>query len=75
MIKQRLDRHDLLSSSRSKSSDHKLRAIDYLLSRSGENTKVVVFGILSQLQEGKYFLEDPTGILQLNLSQTVSFLK
>lgn len=33
----------------------------------------MVFGILSQLEEGKYYLEDPSGILPINLSQTVSF--
>lgn len=74
MIKQRIDRHELLSSRNKTPDQAKLRTIDYLHSCAGENEKVVVFGILSQLQEGKYFLEDPSGILQLNLSQAVSFL-
>ncbi|XP_065215722.1 DNA polymerase epsilon subunit 2 [Planococcus citri] len=71
MIKQRIDRHELLSSRNKSSDEAKLRTIDYLLSCAAENEKVVVFGILAQLQEGKYFLEDPSGILPLNLSQAI----
>jgi DNA polymerase epsilon subunit 2 len=50
----------------------KLQDIDYLKSCGGQSVKTVVFGYLSQLKEGKYFLEDPTGILPLNLSEAVS---
>ncbi len=53
--------------------DTTLRDIDYLMSRVGKNLNVVVFGLLSQLEEGKFFLEDPTGVLLLDLTRTVSF--
>ena len=30
-----------------------------------------MLGMLSQLKHGKYFLEDPTGFVELDLSKTV----
>lgn len=47
-----------------------LRPIEFL---AGSNTKVVdvvVLGMISQLKEGKYFIEDNTGSMELDLSET-----
>lgn len=79
ILKQRIARHELLNSGSESSSqinrqnDIKLHDIDYLQSRTSQQFKTVVFGYLSQLKEGKYFLEDPTGVLPLDLSNAVSF--
>jgi DNA polymerase epsilon subunit 2 len=52
----------------------KLHPIEFLLSSSGKVTEAVVLGLLTQLREGRYYLEDPTGIMQLDLSEAISFL-
>lgn len=49
-----------------------LRQVEYLLSQSSCND-VNVMGVVTQLTEGKYFLEDASGIVQINLSQAISF--
>lgn len=66
-----------MNSNNTSEDDHnriKLQDIDYLKSCGGQTVKAVIFGYISQLKEGKYFLEDPTGILPLDLSEAVSFL-
>lgn len=78
LLKQRIERNELISSYNAQhdgTDSVKLRSIDYLLSYAGKNTTVVVFGLLSQLEEGKYSLEGPDGMLPLDLSQAVSFNK
>lgn len=52
-----------------KESNFKLRKIEVLLSTSSRVENVVVLGLLTQLIEGKYFLEDPTGSLPLDLTE------
>jgi DNA polymerase epsilon subunit 2 len=52
----------------------KLQPIEFLLSSSGKVKEVIVLGLLTQLREGRYYLEDPTGILQLDLSEAISFI-
>lgn len=75
ILKQRILRHELLSTGSAKDSMNRVQIhdIDSLLSCSSKNFNVVIFGLLSQLEEGKYYLEDTTGILPLDLSQAVSF--
>ena len=76
ILKQRIARHELLNSNNTSEDDQsriKLQNIDYLKSCGGQTVKAVVFGYISQLKEGKYFLEDPTGILPLDLKEAVSF--
>ncbi|PSN37360.1 DNA polymerase epsilon subunit 2 [Blattella germanica] len=46
-----------------------LQPVEFLLSSSGKIIDAMVLGILTQLKEGKYYLEDPTGILELDLSE------
>lgn len=46
-----------------------LRKVEYLLSCSSKIDEVVVLGLISQIVERKYHLEDPTGSILLDLSQ------
>lgn len=50
-----------------------LRQIEYLLSVS-KIDDVYVMGVLSQLIEGQYHLEDVSGTVRIDLSRAISFL-
>lgn len=76
LLHQRTMRHELftppaLGKSVQSTSKFQLRSVDYLLSSSGLPDKIIVLGMLSQIKEGKYHLEDPTGCVELNLSNAV----
>ena len=76
LIHQRTLRHELftppaLGSSVQSSSKFQLRNIEYLLSSSGLPDKIIVLGMLTLLKEGRFYLEDPTGAVELDLSQCV----
>lgn len=47
-----------------------LRKIEVLLSSSSRIDEVIVLGLLTQLTEGKFYLEDPTGSVILDMSET-----
>ncbi|KAJ2944972.1 hypothetical protein O0L34_g1869 [Tuta absoluta] len=47
-----------------------LRKIEVLLSSSSRIDEVIVLGLLTQLTEGKFYLEDPTGSVLLDMSQS-----
>ncbi|KAL1461562.1 hypothetical protein WDU94_013447 [Cyamophila willieti] len=71
IIRQRTLRHSLFSNINPNATDgFKLDWIEYLNSLTNVKHRTVVLGMISQLKENKYFLEDPTGIVQLDLSQT-----
>lgn len=62
----------------------KIRDVDYLLSSgaggkfdySEKTSNVLLLGILVQLKEGGlHYLEDPTGAIPLDLSESISFFK
>lgn len=74
LLHQRTMRHELftppaLGQSVQSSSKFQLRTVDYLLSSSGLPDKVIVLGMLAQIKEGKFHLEDPTGCVELDLSK------
>ena len=74
LLYQRTLRHELftppaLGQPVQSSSKFQLRTVEYLLSSSGLPDKIIVLGMLSQLKEGKFHLEDPTGCVELDLSQ------
>lgn len=47
----------------------KLQTVDYLLTLSNVTLdKTLILGSLLQVSEGKYYIEDPTGIVELDLS-------
>ncbi|GAB6031775.1 DNA polymerase epsilon subunit 2 [Chamberlinius hualienensis] len=80
VIHRRLLRHSLFKQSVAgesvNSKKYVLKPVEYLLgsSTSPEIGNIVVFGMLTQLKEGKYYLEDPTGTAELDLSNTISFI-
>ncbi|KAJ0171930.1 hypothetical protein K1T71_012693 [Dendrolimus kikuchii] len=47
-----------------------LHKVEVLLSSSSKLDDVIVLGLLTQLTEGKFFLEDPTGSVMLDLAHT-----
>lgn len=47
---------------------YKLSHVEKLLCTSTSMSDAVVLGMLTQLKEGKFYLEDPTGAVQLDLS-------
>ncbi|XP_026685174.1 DNA polymerase epsilon subunit 2 [Diaphorina citri] len=70
IIRQRTLRHSLFNNINPNADSVKLDWVEYLMSLTNVNHKTVVLGMISQLKENRYFLEDPTGIVQLDLSQT-----
>ncbi|XP_013195137.2 DNA polymerase epsilon subunit 2 [Amyelois transitella] len=47
-----------------------LRKVEVLLSSSSKIDEVIVLGLLTQLTEGKFYIEDPTGSVLLDMTQT-----
>nr|CAD7454346.1 unnamed protein product [Timema tahoe] len=74
ILHQRTARHELftptiMGTDRDNSNrKFKLRPVEFLLSSSGRLNEVIVLGLLTQLREGRYFLEDPSGIVQLDMA-------
>ncbi|KAG1656761.1 DNA polymerase epsilon subunit 2 [Nymphon striatum] len=50
-----------------------LYPIEYLLGTTTKMTDLVVLGMLSNIEEGKYHLEDSTGTMIIQLAQAISF--
>nr|DBA14529.1 TPA: hypothetical protein GDO54_005484 [Pyxicephalus adspersus] len=80
ILQQRTHRHELFTppvigahpdESRSK---FQVKTVENLLGSASKMGEVIVLGMITQLKEGKYFLEDPTGAVQLDLSKSISFL-
>ncbi|CAH8433861.1 unnamed protein product [Schistosoma mattheei] len=60
VIYQRISRHQLFSQTAALDGSH-----------STNYHSAVVLGLISQLREGKWYAEDPSGIVQLNLQQAI----
>lgn len=77
IIYQRALHHELFStsviaaSSGTKSAKFTLKPVEHLLGCSGSLGDIVVLGMVSNLKEGKYYLEDPSGAVELDLSKAV----
>lgn len=75
VIHQRTARHKLFAppaitgGSCSAAETFSLKSVEYLLGASAKQTGIIVLGMLTQLKEGQFHLEDPTGCVPLNLSQ------
>ncbi|XP_046874352.1 DNA polymerase epsilon subunit 2 isoform X2 [Hypomesus transpacificus] len=50
-----------------------LKTIEALLGCTAKLGEVIVLGMVTQLKEGKFYLEDPSGTIQLNMSKAISF--
>ncbi|KAJ2436931.1 DNA-directed DNA polymerase epsilon, subunit B, partial [Coemansia sp. RSA 2424] len=74
LLKQRVMRNEKFMpvsfSDQEKDRFYKLSTIDSLQGREGE--RFLIFGMLSQLEEGKLFLEDKAGSIQLDFSELSS---
>lgn len=72
LIHQRLLRHDLFRPNDlghvRQSTQHRLTPIESLLGQSSSRS-VLLLGILIQIEEGQYYLEDPTGQVPVDVGQ------
>jgi len=48
---------------------YQLKNVDYLLGTTTKLTDVIVLGMLTQIKHGRYSLEDPSGVMDLELSE------
>ena len=46
----------------------RLQPIEFLLGTTGRLRDVLILGMLTQLREGHWFLEDPTGVVRLDFA-------
>jgi len=73
MLHQRTARHDLFNNSVQKTGSEKkfhLKAVEFLLGTTNRLDDVIVLGMVTQLSHGTYSLEDPSGVVQLDLTET-----
>ncbi|CAL8105535.1 unnamed protein product [Calicophoron daubneyi] len=80
VVYQRVLRHQLFSQAAThggiggdgaQTAVYRIRPIEYILASGSKIDSVIVLGMLSQLREGDWHLEDPTGIVRLDLQETV----
>ena len=75
ILNQRTLRHELFSpvaegAQHSQTSEKfSLRPVEYLLGSTGSLQQIIVLGMLTQIKEGQYYLEDGTGSVPLDLSK------
>ncbi|XP_033106348.1 DNA polymerase epsilon subunit 2-like [Anneissia japonica] len=75
ILHQRTSRHNLFtppvlgSLPEEKSHKFQLKPVEYLLGSSSKLGEIIVLGMITQIKEGKYHLEDPTGAVELDLSK------
>ncbi|CAB4060017.1 POLE2 [Lepeophtheirus salmonis] len=74
LLCQRTSRHDLFTPAvagvRRKIKKFHLKKIDYLLGTSDKLSDVIILGMISQMKSNRYSLEDPTGVVTMDLSET-----
>ncbi|XP_039597851.1 DNA polymerase epsilon subunit 2 [Polypterus senegalus] len=75
ILQQRTHRHELFTPSVIGSdpsegrSKFQLKTVEALLGSTAKLGEIIVLGMITQLKEGKFYLEDPTGCVQLNISK------
>ncbi|XP_030637752.1 DNA polymerase epsilon subunit 2 [Chanos chanos] len=75
ILQQRTHRHELFtppvvgSDPGEGRNKFQLKTVEALLGSTAKVGEVIVLGMITQLKEGKFFLEDPSGTVQLNLSK------
>uniref|UniRef100_A0A8C9L1F1 DNA polymerase II subunit 2 n=1 Tax=Serinus canaria TaxID=9135 RepID=A0A8C9L1F1_SERCA len=75
ILQQRTHRHELFTPSPvdahpdDSKNKFQLKTVETLLGSAAKVAEVIVLGMITQLKEGKFFLEDPTGVVQLDLSK------
>nr|XP_022334080.1 DNA polymerase epsilon subunit 2-like [Crassostrea virginica] len=74
ILQQRTQRHDLftppvIGAEKDESTKKfQLKPIEYLLGSTARLGEIIVLGMLTQLKEGKWYVEDPTGAVQVDLT-------
>jgi len=70
MLQQRTARHDLFSGTGTVEKKYQLKPVEFLLGTVNRLDNVIVLGMLTQITYGTYYLEDPSGVVKLDLSET-----
>ncbi|CAB1330589.1 unnamed protein product [Coregonus sp. 'balchen'] len=79
LLQQRTHRHELFTppvigaAAEEGRNKFQLKTVEALLGSTAKLGDVIVLGMVTQLKEGKFYLEDPSGTVQLNLSKAISF--
>eukprot|EP00794_Sanderia_malayensis_P000497 gene497-1143_t len=76
ILHQRTLRHELfvpaaVASANHNASKFELKSIEHLLGSTGNLENVIILGMLTQMKEGKYWLEDPTGVIELDMEKAL----
>uniref|UniRef100_A0A8C8JP55 DNA polymerase epsilon subunit 2 n=1 Tax=Oncorhynchus tshawytscha TaxID=74940 RepID=A0A8C8JP55_ONCTS len=75
LLQQRTHRHELFTppvigaAAEEGRNKFQLQTVEALLGSTAKLGEVIVLGMVTQLKEGKFYLEDPSGTVQLNLSK------
>ncbi|XP_057200750.1 DNA polymerase epsilon subunit 2 isoform X2 [Triplophysa rosa] len=75
ILQQRTHRHELFtppvigSAPEEGRNKFQLKTVEALLGSTAKLGEVIVLGMITQLKEGKFYLEDPSGTVQLNISK------
>ncbi|XP_038162980.1 DNA polymerase epsilon subunit 2 isoform X1 [Cyprinodon tularosa] len=75
ILQQRTHRHELFTppaigaAADEGQNKFQLRTVEALLGSTAKLGEVIVLGMITQLKEGKFYLEDPTGTVQLDMSK------
>uniref|UniRef100_A0A673FE52 DNA polymerase epsilon subunit 2 n=1 Tax=Sinocyclocheilus rhinocerous TaxID=307959 RepID=A0A673FE52_9TELE len=75
ILQQRTHRHELFtppvigSAPDEGRNKFQLKTVEALLGSTAKVGEVIVLGMITQLKEGKFYLEDPSGAVQLNMSK------
>uniref|UniRef100_A0A8C2BY21 DNA polymerase epsilon subunit 2 n=1 Tax=Cyprinus carpio TaxID=7962 RepID=A0A8C2BY21_CYPCA len=75
ILQQRTHRHELFtppvigSAPDEGRNKFQLKTVEALLGSTAKVGEVIVLGMITQLKEGKFYLEDPSGAVQLNISK------
>ena len=62
-------RSDMNTSTAPAIKKYQLKCVDFLLGTTTKLANVIVLGMLTQIKHGKYSLEDPTGSVDLDMSE------
>lgn len=75
ILHQRTMRHELFSpvvegaNPRQAAEKFTFKPVEFLLGSTANLGQIIVLGMMTQIKEGKYFLEDPTGVVEMDLKQ------
>ncbi|KAM4625859.1 DNA polymerase epsilon subunit 2 [Polymixia lowei] len=78
ILQQRTHRHELFTppaigaAVEEDRNKFQLKTVEALLGSTGK-MEVIILGMITQLKEGKFYLEDPSGAVALDMSKAISF--